>query len=127
VAVTAWWFRTPPEPLAVGADDVSRVVIQLAPWGDDAARAPAVSTEDREAVAALVAVVRSGRETTEHKCGSRGSVRFERSVGSPVEAAFLPGHHPEWYELRTGGNIYRVPRDEFVAAVRRVGVELPLE
>jgi hypothetical protein len=40
---------------------------------------------------------------------------------------YLPGHHPEWYEFRYGGKLYRVPQAEFVAAMRRLGVEVPLK
>lgn len=126
-AGVAGWFIAPPDPLAVSADQVRRVEVQFEPWGEDMVRAPGASSEDREAIAAVVAAVRSGQETTDHKCGSRGSVRFRRSVGLPAELRFLPGHHPEWYEFRAGGKVYRVPRAGFVAAMRRVGVEVPLE
>ena len=125
-SVAAWWFIAPPDPLAVPADQVRRVEVQFEPWGEDGARPPGASSEDRDAIAALVAVVRSAQETPDHKCGSRGSVRFLRFVGLPAELWFLPGHHPEWYEFRAGRKAYRVPRAEFVTAMRRVGVEVPL-
>jgi len=127
VVALGWWFLRPPDPLAVDADRVRRVEVRFEPWGEDMVRSPGAASEDREAIAALVAVVRSGRETTDHKCGSRGAVSFQRSAGLPAELRFLPGHHAEWYEFRAGGKVYRVPRAGFVAAMRRVGVEVPLE
>lgn len=123
----AWWFLRPPKPLAVEADQVQRVEVRFEPWGEANVRPAGATTADREAIVALVAVVKLGRETSDHKCGSRGVIRFERAVGLAAEVYFLPGHDPEWYEFRTGGRTYRVPRDEFVAALRRLGVEVPLD
>jgi predicted RNA-binding Zn ribbon-like protein len=126
-AILAWFFLRPPNPLTMEANQVRRVEVQFEPWGEDMARLPGAASEDREAIAALVAVVRSGQETPDHKCGSRGAVVFQRSVGLPAVLRFLPGHHAEWYEFRAGGKVYRVPRAEFVAAMHQVGVEVPLE
>jgi hypothetical protein len=125
-ALLVWWLLRPPDALALDAKGVSRVEVEFEPWGEDMARQPGGATGDREAIAALVQVVRSGRETTDHKCGSRGTITFQRPKGRPVELRFLPGHHAEWYEFRSGGKVYRVPRAEFVAAMRRVGVDVPL-
>lgn len=119
------WFLRPPDPLAMDADNVRRVEVRFEPWGEDVTRLPGVASEDRDAIAELVAVVRSGEETRDHKCSSRGTVTFQRSTGLPAELRFLPGHHPEWYEFRAAGKVYRVDRVEFVAAMRRVGVEVP--
>lgn len=122
-----WLFLHPLDPLAVEADQVRRVEVRFEPWGEDMVRQAGATSEDREVIALLVAVIRSGQETRDHKCGSRGVILFERSVGSAAELHFLPGHDPAWYEFRTGGRVFRVPRAEFVAAMRRVGVEVPLE
>lgn len=126
-AAGGWWFLRPPNPLKMDAGQVLRVEVVLEPWDENSVRAPVVASEGREAIAALVSVVRSGEETRDHKCGSRGIVTFRRSVGVPAELRFLPGHDDGWYEFRAGGKVYRVPRGEFVAAMRRVGVEIPLK
>lgn len=84
-------------------------------------------SSDPDAVASLLGVLRSGVVGQDHKRASRGAITLRRSTGVPVEVEFLPGHHVEWYEFRYAGQLYRVPRAEFVAAMRRVGVEVPLE
>jgi hypothetical protein len=75
----------------------------------------------------VVTVLQSGAETRDHKCGSRGVITLRRSFGLPAELRFLPGHDPDWYEFRYARRVYRVPRADFVTAMRRVGVEVPLK
>jgi hypothetical protein len=112
---------------ALDATKVRSVDIQFLPWGEDDATPPGASSTDPEAIAALVTVLRRGTETTDHKCGSRGSIILRRSFGGPMELRFLPGHDTEWYEFRYDRKAYRVPRAGFIAAMRRVGVEVPLQ
>jgi hypothetical protein len=123
-AVAAWGILRQPSIAALHAHTVEA---RFEPWGEDGAVRPGAKTADPEAVAALVGVLRSGVTGREHKCGSRGVITLRRAFGGPVELRFLPGHHDEWYEFRYAGQLYRVPRAEFVAAMRRVGVEVPLE
>jgi hypothetical protein len=123
-----WWWVAQRNPVLAGieADSVRSVEVRFAPWGEEPPRAGGESN-DPAAVAALVAVLRDCTSGTDHKCGSRGTLVLKRASGALVNVDFLPGHSAEWYELRYGGKLYRVPRAAFVEAVRRIGVVLPLE
>lgn len=123
-----WWWVAQRNPALAGieADSVRAVEVQFAPWGEEAPR-PGGESNDPDAVAALVAVLRTGTEGRDHKCGDRGTLTLKRASGATVRLTFLPGHSPEWYELRYSTKLYRVPRAAFVEAVRRIGVVLPLE
>lgn len=123
-----WWWVAQRNPALAGieADSVRSVEVRFALWGEEPPPAGGESN-DPAAIAALVAVLRNGTEGTDHKCGSRGTLVLKRASGARVKVDFLPGHKPEWYELRYGGKLYRVPRAAFVEAVRRIGVALPLE
>jgi hypothetical protein len=126
--VCGWWAFVRQSP--VGAFDVREihaVEVRFEPWGEERAVAPGASSADPVVVAALVAVLRTGTEAEDHKCGSRGIITLQRSPGRSAELRFLAGHHPKWYEFRYAGKLYRVPRAEFVAAMRRLGVEVPLK
>lgn len=126
--VGGWWAFSRPSPVgALDAREIHAVEVRFEPWGEERAVAPGVSSADPEAVAALVAVLRTGTEGQDHKCGSRGIITLRQSLGRSVMLRYLPGHHAEWYEFRYGGKLYRVLRAEFVAAMRRLGVEVPLK
>jgi hypothetical protein len=127
LVVAGWVYLRQPAVDGLDSSGVRAVEVRFEPWGEDMAVSPGSSTADPEAVAALVAVLRSGAETRDHKCPSRGVITLRKSLGQPLELRFLPGHHADWYEFRYAGKVYRVPRAEFVAAMRRVGVEVPLE
>ena len=123
-----WWWVAQRNPVLAGieADSVRVVEVQFGAWGEEPPRAGGESN-DPAAVAALVAVIRAAAEGTDHKCGDRGTLVLKRASGAVVRIDFLPGHSAEWYELRYGGSLYRVPRPSFVEAMRRIGVTLPLE
>jgi hypothetical protein len=122
----AWVFFHQPTVTTLDAGDVRSVEVRFEPWGEEASRQAGASSADPEAIAALVAVLRSAAETPDHKCGSRGAIILRRSFGRSVELWFLPGHHTEWYEFPYAHKAYRVPRAEFVVAMQRVGVDVPL-
>lgn len=128
VIAVGWWMYVR-EPALDGLDpgDVRAVEVRFEPFGEDLSVAPGFGSADPDAIAALVAVLRSGTETGDHKCGSRGIVTLRRSFGRSPAFRFLPGHHADWYEVRYAGKVYRVPRAEFVAAMRRVGGDVPRE
>lgn len=127
IGAGAWWavWRAP-ALASIEADSVRAVEVRIEPWGD-APPPPAVGSDDPDAVAALVALVRTATAGTDHKCGDRGALVLKRASGPPVRLSFLPGHDPAWYELRYERRLYRVPRAAFVDAVRRIGVALPLD
>src|SRR5579883_1015102 len=122
-AVAGWSYFHQPAVSTLAPDEVLAVDVRFEPWGEDMAVSPGSRSADRGAVAALLAVLQSGTEGQDHKCASRGVITLRRSLGRSVELRFLPGHHAEWYEFRYAGTLYRVPRAEFTAAMRRVGID----
>jgi hypothetical protein len=127
LALAGWFYLHQPEVNAFDPGGVHSIQVQFEPWGKDMTVSPGSSTADSDAVAALVTILRSGEETPDHKCSSRGVITLQRSLRRPLELRFLPGHYADWYEFRYADKVYRVPRAEFVAAMRRVGVEVPLD
>ncbi len=122
----AWAFLWP-FALPVDANEVQAAEVRLEPSGRDEHVPPPAVTSDPTAIAALVAVIRSGTVSSDHKCADRGVITPRRSTGDPLEVRVLPGHDPQWYELRYDGSVYRVPRARFVAATQQLGVTVPLE
>lgn len=127
LAYGAWAYFRPFSAGPPNTDGVRSVRVWNDPEADGRGRAPDADTNDPDAVAALLDVVRSARETEDHKCGNRGVILLQRSTGPSERLEFLPGHSPDWYEFRYDRNIYRVPRDKFIAALKRLGVAVPLD
>lgn len=126
--VVAWSYFQEPGVSALDLGGIRRVEVQFdLSWKDEKPIAPGSETTDSETIAQLLKVLKSADETQNHKCVSLGVIRLERGIGSTLELQFLPGHHEEWYEFRYGRKIYRVPRAEFVSAMKLVGVAVPLE
>ena len=108
-------------------DDIRSVRVWNHPSADRAGEPPKAETSDPAAVAGLAGVLDSAREHQDHKCGSCGVILLDRSFGRTERLEFLPGHSPEWYEFRYGRKAYRVPRRAFVDAMKRIGVDVPLD
>lgn len=122
-----WWVVQWLPPLAgIEPDSVRAVEVEFGPWGEEPAPAGGASN-DRDVVAAVLAVLRTGTEHKNHKYGDRGALLLQRTSGATVRLGILPGHSADWYELRCLGKLYRVPRAAFVEAMRRVGVAVPLK
>jgi hypothetical protein len=109
--------------------DVAKLEIELYPWLDDTRKIPGQSAtvEDADRIAELLAALKSPELTKEHKCGSRGQIKFIRSNASVVSIEFLPGHHDSHYEFRFDKKLYRVPRAEFVRIMKLFGIDVPLD
>lgn len=126
LACGAWaYWRPRPDglPEVVGAQSVE--VKFHHPWGDESPR-PGAKSNDQTVISELATVLKKSERTREHKCGSRGAITLHRALGRTTELGFLAGHHPEWYEIEYERKLYRVPRAEFVAAMKRIGVDVPL-
>ena len=104
--------------VAEGVPDVS---------GARSAEIAAVATVDRDTLDALTAVLTKAERTQDHKCGACGELVVRRSFGRTVRFGYLPGHDTNWYEVQYRGKHYRMPRAEFLAVVRRMGADVPLE
>ena len=113
--------------LAVEADQVRSVDVRIEPGEQDVIQLIEQHTENRDAIVDLIDIIRSAQLTTEHKCASRGVITLQQTALPSTELNFLPGHNMEWYEFRYGKKIYRVPRREFLAVMRQIGVDLPTE
>ncbi len=127
LAYGTWAYFRSPALQSLNASNIRSVDVRFMPWGEDAVAAPGAESRDPEIIAALVAVLQSAEETQDHKCGSRGVLTLQSSSRRSAQLQFLPGHHEQWYEFRYAGKVYRVPRAEFVAAMKRLGVDVPLE
>jgi hypothetical protein len=120
-------FATRPTLESLDVGDVKTIKVEFEPWGDEVIPAP-IESSDTEAIAELVKIVKSGQETSDHKCSSRGSIRINSDRGQFLDFWFLPGHNDDYYEFRHNQKIYRVPRTSFVDAMKRLGVrDLPLQ
>ncbi len=80
LAFGAWAAIGPRTGGLPNTNNVHSVDVEFWPWGEDGVMAPGGSSSDPEAVAALVAVIRSAEETRDHKCGSRGVITLRRSL-----------------------------------------------
>lgn len=117
----------PPAVGSLAAAGIQAVEVRFEPRSEDDVVPASTTCSDPEAIAALLAAIQPATEAREHKCGSCGVLVFRRSVGFPAELSFLPGHDPDWYELRYRRKIYRVPRAGFVEAMHRLGAPVPLD
>jgi hypothetical protein len=120
-------LRVPFDPRTLDAGKVRQVEVVFLPLDGGADRRPGARSEDPDDIAAVVAAVCSAQEKEDELRATEGAIWFTRRGEEPAELWFRPGDDPEWYEFRAGGRMYRVRRAEFVAALRRVGVELPLQ
>jgi hypothetical protein len=111
------------------AADVTRVDVEFWPPDSDpeAAPPPGAGSASPEHIVAVLAAIRSARELEDAREWARGVIRFARRGEEPTELLFFPGRDPNRYELRAAGRVYGVGRAAFVAALRQIGVELPLE
>ncbi|MBN9122234.1 MAG: hypothetical protein J0I06_24360 [Planctomycetes bacterium] len=120
-----WLYRSS-HPNGITAIAGARwVEVQLYP-GDEVPARPGATSGDPEAIADVVAVLAKTERVRPHKCGPCGLITFRHTSGLVTEMEFQPGHDPEWYEVEFERRLYRVPRAEFVAAMKRIGAEVPL-
>jgi hypothetical protein len=117
------------DPRTLDAADVSQVDVEFWPVDaeEGAERLPGPSSASPEDIAAIIAAVRSAQEIDDNSEWARGVIRFARRSEEAIELMFYPGRDPDRYEMRTAGRAYCVGRGAFVAALRRIGVALPLE
>jgi hypothetical protein len=122
-----WAHFRPPSDRSLDTGGISSVrVWNSDPLLDERLEPPDATAYNPAIVDDLVTVLRTAKETPDHKCSSAGVIHLQRPFGFPERLEFLPGHDPQWYEFRHGRKAYRVPRAEFVAAMKRVGVDVPL-
>jgi hypothetical protein len=81
------------------------------------------SITNAPACASLLALLRSARFHTDHKCADIGSFTIRYVNGKADTLWFLPGHHPTSYEVRFNGLLYRIPRDRFYQILRGAGID----
>lgn len=87
------------------------------------------NTGDPAKMEAVFAVLRTGRPTSDHKCGSSGQIKIKRKSGSVLNIGILPGHNPDYYEYRvhrdgdSAYGMFKVAREPFVEAMKGLGIE----
>ncbi len=120
------------DPRVLDVAEVSQVDLEFWPvvtrgtveWPPPLPGASSTSSEDIEA---LLSTIRSARELEAKEEWALGTIRFTRRRGEPLELLFYPGRDTKHYELRAARREYAVPRRPFVAAVRKLGIKLPLK
>lgn len=122
-----WAYRHQPAISSIDASSIHSLDVTFGPWGEDFTVAAGGHTNDSRSIANLIDALRTAELTQDHKCGSRGVITLHRTMKRNLQLQFLPGHHAEWYEFRYAGSVYRVPKQDFVNAMKTIGVEVPLE
>ncbi len=120
------------DPRVLDVTEVSQVDLEFWPvvtrdTVESPPPAPGGSSTSPEDIAALLAPIRSAQELEAREDWALGTIRFTRRRGEALELLFYPGRDPKHYELRAAGREYTVPRKVFVAAVRKLGIKLPLK
>ena len=128
IGFAAWFgvFNLGVVPLA--ANDVKSVEIDRVDYDAQSRILPQeiIIAEEKEAIAALMQVVQSARETSDHKCGSRGTITLKSGTGASTKLQYLAGHDDQFYEFRYNQKIYKVSREKFVEVMQKLGVKVPL-
>ncbi len=129
IGFAAWFglFNLGVVPLA--AHDVKSVEIERIDFDPQSRILPQeiIISEEKEAIAALMQVVQSARETSDHKCGSRGTITLKTGTGASTKLQYLAGHDDQFYEFRYNQKIYKVSREKFVEVMQKLGVKVPLK
>lgn len=126
----AFWYSHHRAGTVIPQSDVAKLEIELFPWRDELSKptvAASVTVEDQGRIADVLASLKPAVPNEDHKCSSRGQIRFIQSNGSQVTIEFLPGHDVSHYEFRLNNKNYRVPRADFVRALLPLGIEVPLD
>jgi hypothetical protein len=114
------------KPPYLTARDVEAVEIQLENWREQQ-KAAKVSSTDAAKIDALLALLRSGEPTRDHKCGDSGQITLRRRDGNEVKIGILAGHDRRYYELRvyrgSSYEVFRVERVPFLKEIGAFGVE----
>ena len=129
IGFAAWFgvFNLGVVPLA--ANDVKSVEIERIDYDAQSRILPQeiIISGEKEAIAALMQVVQSARETSDHKCGSRGTITLKTGNGTTTKLHYLAGHDDQFYEFRYNQKIYKVSREKFVEVMQKLGVTVPLK
>ncbi|MDB5349101.1 MAG: hypothetical protein JWN86_348 [Planctomycetota bacterium] len=118
-AISAMRPPSVPPPGKVSALDVD---LQATPQGQKAIR---ITTTDPAKIAPLLALLRSGSPTSDHKCGDTGSLTLHTQDGATARITLLAGHDPGQYEFRVysdgGYTLYHVGHPAIQQAMTSLG------
>lgn len=77
--------------------------------------------QDKAIIGDLIQCLKTSRGHADHKCGDLGLITIEFASGKE-RIGFLPGHSPQYYELRHGDRNYRVQRESFIQQLEKCGI-----
>jgi len=122
----AWWLL--PSVPELSADRVESIEVHLDRWEnreipDNQQKEATVKTDDPQRIQALLDVFQTAKRASEHKCASSGTLTIHKRHGSVETMGILPGHDSAYYEYRYGTRINRVNRQQFLAALKAIGVQ----
>ncbi len=121
-----WWYW--PSVPTTSADEVEAIEVHLRRYEhpsdpDRRQEEGHIRSTVPEQIQALLNVFKAAERASDHKCGNSGTITICKKDGSKQELAILPGHDSVHYEYRYGGRINRIDREQFVIALKGIGVQ----
>jgi hypothetical protein len=117
--------QAPPEAASLSTIDADQVEsIEVTNQPGIAEPSLPVRSTDLETIRDFLASIQRAEKTEDHKCPSLLQVMVVSKSEKHLKILLLPGHKDRYYEFREPGvGIYRVPREPFIAALRKLGLK----
>jgi hypothetical protein len=97
--------------------------IEIRPLEMEGAVPAPVQSTDRGAIRSLLQLIGTAKPAREHECAPVARVTISGKSGDIAILDILPGHDAGFYEFRRNHQIYRVPRPDFLVAMKKLGIE----
>lgn len=124
------WAPRPPD-IAPGSVEIVEIELRAVTSRQKADKA---SSRDPMKIETLLALLRKGKATDDHKCGDSGKVLIRKKDGSELKIGVLAGHDVKNYEFRvyqsglySQYDIFRVERPAFLKAIADFGITTELD
>jgi len=113
-------------PTLVNLPDAAGKSLRLEIYPSPDGKRPAASfnVTEPKSVNAILGILWQGVEQTDHKCADIGQAKITFADEQTVTIEILPGHETEYYEFRYQRKNHRVPRNAFLAALEKAGIDL---
>ncbi len=125
-SLVAWFVLREQTIMTLSTSQVSSVVIHEMDWIGDAPK-EFITSDDPQSIASLIEMLQLGSPTSSHKCLHVGTITLTLPQGTKKTVLYLPGHNDAYYEYISDGKCYRVPREQFVDAMKKLRMNVPLK